>query len=340
MGAKNRKSGRRRKSKKKSILAPILIFILLLAAGIFLFYTCRTQQEAARGEGPKSEQGGPDLPGEPPPDTSRPDKPERQPEELSLTDTIRIFSFNIQVFGQSKMAKPEVVNILADIVSRSDLTAVQEVRSVAIEPVEQFMRLLPSRYAYVLGPREGRTSSKEQYWFIYNTERMTVKDYRTWDDPHDVFERNPLAVYFETAGKFDFIVINNHIQPSSAAEEIAALPGVVGYYRQLWGEPDVLVVGDFNADGSYFNENFMESIFDESGYFSIISNEYDTTVAANEHTYDRFIITLSAREDFTGSFGVLRFDELYDFSRFSILPRHVSDHYPVWAEFYLNMDTD
>jgi endonuclease/exonuclease/phosphatase family metal-dependent hydrolase len=209
-----------------------------------------------------------------------------------------------------------------------------------MEPVEQLMQLLPPRYAYVLGPREGRTSSKEQYWFIYNTEKISVKDYRTWDDPQDIFERNPLAVYFETKDKFDFIVINNHIQPSSAAEEITALPGVIEYYRQLWDESDVLIAGDFNADGSYFNENFMESIFDTSSYFSIISNEYDTTVAASENTYDRFIITLSAREDFTGNFGVLRFDELYDFSQFSILPRHVSDHYPVWAEFYLNMDTD
>jgi endonuclease/exonuclease/phosphatase family metal-dependent hydrolase len=304
--------------------------------GIFLFYTCLIQREAARGEA-ESVESGQDRP-----DTQavQPDKPETPPEELSLTDTIRISSFNIQVFGQSKMAKPEVANILADIIARSDLIAVQEVRSVTVEPVEQLMQLLPPRYAYVLGPREGRTSSKEQYWFIYNTEKISVKDYRTWDDPQDIFERNPLAVYFETAGKFDFVVINNHIQPSSAAGEIAALPEVIGYYRQLWDESDVLIVGDFNADGSYFNENFMESVFDESSYFSIIGNEYDTTVAAGENTYDRFIITLSAGEDFTGNFGVLRFDELYDFNQLSILPRHVSDHYPVWAEFYLNMDTD
>ncbi|MDR1902783.1 MAG: endonuclease [Treponema sp.] len=333
MGTKPRKSARRRKSKKKSIVTPVLIFMLLVVLGIFLLYTCRTQQEAAEGgQGPEPQQGI----GQP---DTQPVKPEI-PQESSLTETVRIFSFNIQVFGQSKMAKPEVVNILTDIISRSDLTAVQEVRSANIEPVEQFMRLLPDHYAYVLGPREGRTSSKEQYWFIYNTRKMSVKDYRTWDDPQDIFERNPLAVYFETQGKFDFIVINNHIQPSSAAGEIAALPEVIEYYRQLWDESDILIVGDFNADGSYFNENILESIFDESGYFSIINNEYDTTVAVSENTYDRFIITRSAREDFTGGFGVLRFDELYDFNQFSIQPRHVSDHYPVWAEFYLNMDTD
>ncbi|MDR2079649.1 MAG: hypothetical protein LBP74_08020 [Treponema sp.] len=50
------------------------------------------------------------------------------------------------------MANSEVVSILADIISRTDVTAIQEVRSRDITPVVQFMRLLPPNYAYVLGP--------------------------------------------------------------------------------------------------------------------------------------------------------------------------------------------
>jgi hypothetical protein len=78
------------------------------------------------------------------------------------SERIRICTFNIQIFGVSKMSKPEVAGMLADIVSRFDLTAVQEVRSAGTEPVERFMALLPERYGHVLGPREGRSSSKEQ----------------------------------------------------------------------------------------------------------------------------------------------------------------------------------
>jgi endonuclease/exonuclease/phosphatase family metal-dependent hydrolase len=255
-------------------------------------------------------------------------------------DTIRVFSFNIQIFGKAKMAKPDVVNILADIVSLADVIAIQEVRTANIEPVEQFMRLLPARYAYVIGPREGRSSAKEQFWFIYDTYKMRVLAAETWSDPEDIFERNPFAVFFQTLDKFDFIVINNHVQPGSAHKEINALPKVADYYRRNWNEADILLVGDFNADGSYYDERFLWEVFPSEQYRIVISNEYDTSVAQSENTYDRIIITSSAVEDYVEKCGVLRFDELYNFDQYTIRPRDVSDHYPIWAEFRIDADTD
>lgn len=255
-------------------------------------------------------------------------------------EPVRILSFNIQIFGASKMAKPEVAGILADIVSRADIIAVQEVRSAGIEPVENFMSLLPEQYRYVIGPRLGRSISKEQYWVLYNSSRVTVLREDTWPDEADVFEREPFAVHLNVEDTFDFILINNHIQPGAAAREIQTLPEVAAYYRDLWNEPDVLIVGDLNADGYYFDELLLDTIFPPDEYHIIIGNEYDTTVAENEYTYDRFIITTSALEDFTGSFGVFRFDEVYDFSAYTIQPKQVSDHYPVWADFWPDQDTD
>ncbi|GHV88393.1 hypothetical protein AGMMS50267_07530 [Spirochaetia bacterium] len=243
------------------------------------------------------------------------------------------------------MANPEVTGILTAIVSQADIIAVQEVRSAGIEPVERFMALLPEKYSYVIGPREGRSGSKEQYWIIYDANKFTVLGDETWPDPEDIFERNPYAVFFQTNGStgnsnFDFILMNNHIQPRRAAEEIAALPEVAAYYRDLWQEPDVLIVGDFNADGYYYDESLLSSVFPEDEYTIIITNDLDTTVADSDNTYDRIIVTSSAVEDYTGNYGVIRFDEQYDFSRYSISPQKVSDHYPVWAEFFTGRDTD
>jgi endonuclease/exonuclease/phosphatase family metal-dependent hydrolase len=257
-----------------------------------------------------------------------------------VSDTITICSFNIQIFGVSKMSKPEVVDILVDIVSQADISAIQEVRSSSEEPVLQFMERLPLRYDYVLGPREGRSSSKEQYWVIYDTSKLELIAIDTWSDPQDIYERNPLGVFFRTKDGFDFIIIDNHIQPSGALAEITALPEVIRYYREFWQETDILVVGDFNADGSYYNEALLESTFPPDEYVIIIGNDVDTTVAASANTYDRFIITSTAIEDYTGNSGVIRFDERYDFSSLSIEPRNVSDHYPIWAEFRVNADTD
>jgi len=259
------------------------------------------------------------------------------PNPKSSPETIKIMSFNIQIFGVSKMSKPEVVEILIDLVSGADIIAVQEVRSINPDPVEEFMALLPDRYSYVIGPRQGRSSSKEQYWVIYDAEKITVLEEDSWPDEEDIFERNPYAVYLKTAGSFDFILLNNHIQPSGAKKEISALPSVVTYYVDLWNDPDVFVVGDLNADGGYFDKSLIYSIFPEDEYKIIFTDE-DTTVAASHNTYDRFIITSSAEEYFTGSFGVIRFDEVYDFDNYSILPRHVSDHYPIWADFWVDLN--
>jgi endonuclease/exonuclease/phosphatase family metal-dependent hydrolase len=238
------------------------------------------------------------------------------------------------------MRKNKVVDVLVDIVSHVDVVAVQEVRSTSEEPVKQFMGLLPARYDYVLGPREGRTGSKEQYWVIYDTEKLDVLGSATYDDSADRFQRSPMAVYFQTKDRFDFVLIDNHIQPSDAEREIGVLPEVIAYFQALWNETDVLIMGDFNADGGYYNENSLEAVFPDSDYVIIITNEYDTTVAQSDNTYDRFIITKSAKEDFTGSFGVVYYDRIYDFAALDIEPKEISDHYPVWAEFYIDRDTD
>jgi endonuclease/exonuclease/phosphatase family metal-dependent hydrolase len=241
------------------------------------------------------------------------------------------------------MKKQEVVQVLVDVVSHADVVAIQEVRSIIDEPVKAFMAKLDPRYGYVLGPREGRTSSKEQYWVIYDTDKLEVIDSDVFDDVGDRFQRRPMAVYFQTKDKFNFILIDNHIQPSDATREIGVLPEVIAYFQDKWDEMDVLIVGDFNADGVYYNENDLINVFPESDYLIILTNEYDTTVAGmgeDSTTYDRFIITNSAREDYTGNFGVVYFDKMYDFAELGIEPKQVSDHFPIWAEFWMNRDTD
>jgi endonuclease/exonuclease/phosphatase family metal-dependent hydrolase len=258
----------------------------------------------------------------------------------AVSETIRFQSFNLRIFGRSKMAKPAVAGILADIVSRADLIALQELRSISPEPVLRFMELLPGRYKYVTGPREGRSVSKEQFWIIYDSEKLLLLDGETWPDPEGIFERKPLGLYFRSSGgSFDFILINNHIRPRAAGTEIPALPDAAAWFQSLWDEKDVILAGDFNADGAYYDESLLDSVFPAGEYHIIIPHDADTTLALSENTYDRFIITSSAFEDYAGSWGVLRFDEVYDFDG-GLNPGAVSDHYPIWADFAIDRDTD
>ena len=156
-----------------------------------------------------------------------------------------------------------------------------------------------------------------------------------------VFERRPEGVYFQSINNsFDFVLINKHVAPGDALKEISYIPNLFDYFYSLFKDPDIIIVGDFNADGSYFNENLLTQIFPSDKFSIIIDNSLDTTVSQGQNTYDRIIISSSVLEDFTGKYGVYIFEDHYNFVELAIQPKQISDHYPVWAIFYTNKDSD
>ena len=46
-------------------------------------------------------------------------------------DTIKIASFNIQIFGKTKASKQEVMDILAQFILEFDIVAIQEIREAS-----------------------------------------------------------------------------------------------------------------------------------------------------------------------------------------------------------------
>src|SRR6478752_1325429 len=105
---------------------------------------------------------------------------------------IRTASFNIQVFGDSKASKTYVMQTLAAIVQNFHLVAIQEIRTKDDHFIDNFLRTYVNTngraYDKVVGPRLGRTNSKEQYAFIYDTSAIEVNPNRiyTVNDPDDL----------------------------------------------------------------------------------------------------------------------------------------------------------
>ena len=196
------------------------------------------------------------------------------------------------------------------------------------------------KYNVVVSDRLGRTTSKEQYAYFYNTQTMQqIGNPYTYPDSNDMFQREPYVAEFKARdGNFDFVLITIHTDPDTATQEINDLPAVVenakGRYQ---GEDDFIILGDLNADCDYFNEN-NQSPLRSSDYLWIINNSIDTTTKSTACTYDRIILTSQAKDDFTGNSGVFRFDEAYNLTYDMTV--EVSDHYPVYAEFWNNRDTD
>lgn len=77
--------------------------------------------------------------------------------------TIAIASFNIQIFGQSKISNPEIMNILARIIKRYDVVAIQEIRSEEQDVVPTLLSYVNDgniKYDYVISERLGRTGAR------------------------------------------------------------------------------------------------------------------------------------------------------------------------------------
>ncbi len=70
----------------------------------------------------------------------------------------------------------------------------------------------------------------------------------------------------------------------------------------------------------------------------LIPNSADTTVKESYCTYDKIIISDDTKEDYTDVAGVYRFDIKHNLSHDQ--SAQVSDHYPVYAEFFVGRDKD
>ncbi|NLS90574.1 MAG: endonuclease/exonuclease/phosphatase [Planctomycetaceae bacterium] len=305
-----------------------LVYLAVLAV---LLVGCNGEQAkqalgklAERAARTQTEQSAPDGPA-----------PPALPPAIEGDRPVRIATFNIQVFGTSKLAKPEVMGVLADVVRRFDVVAIQEIRSTDQTVVPQFVQLVNSQgaqYHFVIGPRLGRTSSKEQYAFIYDTTRIAVdpNTVYTVGDPADYLHREPLVAHFQVRvpqGQvpFTFKLANIHTDPDETDMELDALDDVfVAVQRDGSGEDDVILLGDLNVDEYHLGQlgQLPEIAWVVTG---------TTTNTRRTQAYDNIVLNRSTTTEYTGRWGVLDLEREYGLTRDQVLG--VSDHLPVWAEF-------
>jgi deoxyribonuclease-1-like protein len=250
-------------------------------------------------------------------------------------DTIRIASFNIQVFGRAKLEKPHVMEVLTRIVQQFDLVAIQEVRAREDDILPRFVEMLNAggrHFDFVIGPRLGRSRSTEQYAYVFDQQTIEVDRHQlyTINDPGDALHREPLVGWFRARGApadqaFTFSLVNIHIDPDEVEREVSVLDDVFYAVRNDGRqEDDVIILGDFNADDRHLGElNGVPHIF------AVISNMATNTAGTRQ--YDNLVFDRQATSEFTGRAGVFDFLRTYGFTIEAA--REVSDHLPVWAEF-------
>jgi deoxyribonuclease-1-like protein len=259
---------------------------------------------------------------------------------------IRIASFNIQVFGEAKLSQREVVDVLAAITRNFDIVAIQEVRAQNQNVLPAFVQYVNAgryRYDFVIGDRVGRSSSKEQFAFVFNTDTVEV-DRRTMytvSDPDDLIHREPLVAWFrcrqaDPREAFTFSLVNVHTDPDEVDlrhpnNELDVLDDVFRAVRDDGrGEDDVIMAGDFNAPYNKLGHlNRIPGMF-----FVVTVDPMGALLATNTRgnaQYDNLVFDQTATVEYLGRGGVFDFMREYNLSLNQALA--VSDHLPVWAEF-------
>ncbi|KAM7421940.1 hypothetical protein PAMA_010153 [Pampus argenteus] len=217
---------------------------------------------------------------------------------------MKVASFNIQKFGKNKVSDPDVLNILVKIVSRYDIILILEVVDISGESVDTLMEALNKsnvehHYTLKISSRLGRTRYKEQFMFLYRDDMVDLVDSYQFDDEliegEDVFSRDPYILRFRCLNTVlkDLVLIPVHTKPEDSEVELDELYDVFQHVKKKWRTDNVMILGDFNADGSYVSQKEMKSIRirSDKNFHWLIGDDVDTTASTkNDHTYDRIVV--------------------------------------------------
>jgi len=257
----------------------------------------------------------------------------------SGSSSLRVGSFNIQVFGMKKVSDASVVSVLLKTLSRYDIVLVQEIRDASGDAINILLKQLNAvtgkKYEMALSDRLGRTNSKEAYAYIYDSAKVDVVMSYQYPTTFDEFERPPFSVLIQNKQKSQrWFLTGVHISPGKAPKEIDTLVNVYEYYRSQSAltkvvEDNWIVMGDFNADCGYMRKNdWINNRLASNGdkFKFLIQTGTRTTVANNPCAYDRFVTTHKLK-NWNPDVTVFRFDQAY-----ALTPeqtKKVSDHFPI-----------
>uniref|UniRef100_M3ZXD5 Deoxyribonuclease 1 like 4, tandem duplicate 1 n=1 Tax=Xiphophorus maculatus TaxID=8083 RepID=M3ZXD5_XIPMA len=249
---------------------------------------------------------------------------------------MKIASFNAERFRETKVSDPDVLSTLVKIVSQYDIIVVLEVVGVSGASIK--LVNTSHHYALQLSARLGRTRYKEQFMFLYRDDMVDLIDSYQYEDNQendvDAFLREPYILYFKLHNTVlkDLVLIQVRATPQDSEKELDELYDVFLMARDKWETDNVMILGDFRADGASVTDKQMQNIRIRSdrNVHWLIGDDVDTTSATtNNHTYDRIVVY---GDDLLATIvpnSAKAFNFQKEFNLTNKMELKVSDHYPV-----------
>jgi endonuclease/exonuclease/phosphatase family metal-dependent hydrolase len=248
-----------------------------------------------------------------------------------------VASWNLKEFGSGTQRRPEAYFYIAEIISKFDLVAIQEVKS-NMGALTKVMRILGDRWRYVVNDvTGGKDGNTERSAYVFNQDRVKFSglageivlwDKLTENSSLKQLKRTPYITGF-TAGWKTFAMINFHLDPGSKSTDfsirrqevelfLAALDNKLSN-GHLWNE-NLILVGDFNFyEGPTKDDQAIQMILD-AGFRKIASHQGLDTNASETEEYDRMFVTDNGYFQLGDPLGTIKnggvfnpFDTVYKF---------------------------
>jgi endonuclease/exonuclease/phosphatase family metal-dependent hydrolase len=282
---------------------------------------------------------------------------------LIATWNLRAFSDLTKAWTTPEGASPKRnftdIHLIASVIRRFDVVAVQEVRG-NLRSLRYLLKVLGEEWAFILTDvTRGKAGNSERLAFLFDTRRVKPSGLACElvvpieedagvpeADLERQFARTPYAVSFLSQGQTFTLVTLHVLFGDRAADRVPELRAIAqwlaGWAEQEFGwDHNLIALGDFNIDraGDPLFEAFTSTglvpapplaglprtIFDDPG----AEHFYDQIAWFTKGQKHRPVLTLEAL-----SGGHIDFvPELRGERTLNELSWHISDHYPLWMEF-------
>lgn len=225
---------------------------------------------------------------------------DRQVPIKTASDTLLLATWNIRAFGDNRSI--ESLQYIAEIISRFDLIAVQEVAS-NLGGLQKLAELLGPNWDYlVTDSTEGTAGGGERMAFIFDKSKvffrkMTGKIVLPENgliEQTSQFARAPFCVSFQ-AGWFRFILTTVHIYYGTSARDnprrVAEISAIADFLnkRAVKEDENYILIGDFNILNT--KDATMNALEKYDFYIPEAIREHPTDLGETKH-YDQIAFKL------------------------------------------------
>ncbi|XP_042370554.1 deoxyribonuclease-1-like 1 [Plectropomus leopardus] len=235
---------------------------------------------------------------------------------------MKIAAFNVKKLGKKKVNDPFVRSHLIKIVSRYSVVVMLEVVDKSNTVMKNFLIQLNKygrnkQHPYSMQDSKplGRDTYKEKFVYLFRYE-----------------VNNSLQMKAEYIVQ-KLVLIPVHTKPKDTVTEMEALQDVVQAVRKKWQTDNIMILGDFNADGRYLSQKKKKIRISSAPYHWLIQDDVDTTTSNwNDHTYDRIVVYGKTMLNAVVQNSAKPFNFQREFKLTDQEASEISDHYPVEVE--------